>query len=479
MLPEAYAEVFVRITPGQQFVTISFALEPMMKNAPSPASLAGSPPGHPMHADPHMLSDAADNALYRRVAWRLVPFLMLCYVAAFLDRVNVGFAKLQMLDDLGFSETVYGLGAGIFFIGYFLFEVPSNVLMHRIGAKKTLARIMVLWGMISAAMAFTQTPTQFYVLRFLLGAAEAGFYPGIILYLTYWFPSARRGQIIAIFMTAVPFAGILGGPLSGWIMQTFHMGHGMAGWQWMFIIEAVPSLVLGIAVLAYLDDRITDARWLSDAEKARLAHNVAAETREKVEHVSLWKLLQDRRVLHMALICYCTVSSLSGLAFWIPSVIKSTGVKSLLEIGLLTAVPNACAVVSMVLVCRHSDKTRERRWHMVIPFVVGGVGLILSTLFGHNPPVAVAMLSVAAAGCMVCSPLFWSLPTAFLEGRSAAAGIAGINAFAGLAAFVSPYAIGWIKDTTGSTDWGMYFLASFAFIGAFLVLRVPARLVNR
>lgn len=432
----------------------------------------------PMAADTDPRA-ARDDALYRKVAWRLLPFLMICYIAAFLDRVNVGFAKLQMLDDLKFSETVYGLGAGIFFIGYFLFEVPSNVLMHRIGARKTLARIMILWGLISAAMALTRTPTQFYILRFLLGAAEAGFYPGIILYLTYWFPSHRRGQIVAVFMTAVPFAGILGGPLSGWVMEAFHSHRGLAGWQWMFIIEAVPSVLLGLAVFWYLDDRIEDARWLDPGDKRRLAENLAGEASAKTEHGSLLTLFKDRRVLHMALICYCTVSSLSGLAFWIPSVIRSTGVSSLLEIGLLTAVPNICAVVSMVLVCRHSDATRERRWHMIAPFLVGGAGLALGTLFSHNPPLAVAMLSVAAAGCMVCSPLFWSLPTAFLEGRSAAAGIAGINAFAGLAAFISPYVIGWIKDLTGSTDWGMYFLASFTVLGAALVYRVPRELVNR
>ncbi|MBH1964783.1 MAG: MFS transporter [Comamonadaceae bacterium] len=420
-----------------------------------------------------------DKGLYRRVAWRLIPFLMVCYIAAYLDRVNVGFAKLQMLDALQFSEAMYGLGAGIFFIGYFLFEVPSNVLMHRIGARKTLARIMILWGIISAAMALTRTPTQFYILRFLLGAAEAGFYPGIILYLTYWFPAQRRGQIIAVFMTAVPFASILGGPLSGWIMESFHFRGGLDGWQWMFIIEAIPSVILGLAVLKLLDDRVSDARWLSNEDKARLEYNLQSERTQKVEHVSMLSLLKDRRVIHMALICYCTVSSLSGLAFWTPSVIKSTGVVSLLDVGLLTAIPNICAVISMILVCRHSDKVRERRWHMIIPFIIGGTGLILSTLFSKNPALAVAMLSIAAAGCMVCSPLFWSLPTAFLDGKSAAAGIAGINAFAGLAAFASPYAIGFIKDATGSTDYGMFFLAAFAFIGAFLVFLVPKQLVNR
>ncbi|CAM3994700.1 MFS transporter [Bordetella muralis] len=436
-------------------------------------------PAHAADAVSPIQSGSKDDALYRKVAFRLLPFLMLCYIAAFLDRVNVGFAKLQMLDELGFSEVVYGLGAGIFFIGYFLFEVPSNLLMHRIGAKKTLARIMILWGIISGAMALTQTPTQFYILRFLLGAAEAGFYPAIILYLTYWFPSRRRGQIVAIFMTAVPFAGIIGGPLSGYIMEAFHNVHSLSGWQWMFLIEAIPSVVLGISVVYYLDDRIDDAKWLSASDKARMNANLDVDRSAKVEHVSLWTLLKDKRVIHMALICYCTVSSLSGLAFWIPSVIKSTGVDSLLSVGLLTAVPNICAVISMVLVCRHSDLSRERRWHMIVPFLIGGTGLVLSTMYSHNPPFAVLMLSVAAAGCMVCSPLFWSLPTAFLKGRSAAAGIAGINSFAGLAAFVSPYVIGWIKNATGSTDYGMYFLSAFTVLGAILVYLVPKDLVNR
>lgn len=414
-----------------------------------------------------------EDTLYKKVALRIVPLLMLCYIAAFLDRVNVGFAKLQMLDDLAFSEVVYGLGAGVFFIGYFLFEVPSNVLMHKIGAKKTITRIMILWGIISMCMALVQTPTQFYICRFLLGAAEAGFYPGVILYLTYWFPAMRRSQIIAIFMTAVPFAGIIGGPLSGWIMHEYNGLHGLTGWQWMFILEGLPSVLLAFVVYKFLNDSIEQTSWLSASEKAVLTQNIQKERSKKVEHTSLRVLLKDKRVLYMALICYCTVSSLSGLAFWTPSVIKSTGVNSLIEIGMLTAIPNACAVISMILVCRHSDKTNERRWHMILPFIVGGTGLILSTIFGHNPAIAIIMLSIAAAGCMVCSPLFWSLPTAYLDGKTAAAGIAGINAFAGLAAFTSPFVIGWIKDLTGSTDGGMFFLATFAFIGAILVYFLP------
>lgn len=420
-----------------------------------------------------------ENNLYRKVAFKIIPFLMVCYIAAYLDRVNVGFAKLHMLDALQFSEAVYGLGAGIFFVGYFLFEVPSNLLMHKIGAKKTIARIMVLWAIISAAMAFVQTPTQFYIARFLLGAAEAGFYPAVILYLTYWFPSNRRGKITAIFMTAVPLAGILGGPLSGWIMQDMHNMHGFQGWQWMFILEAIPSLILGFLVFRLLNDKIQDAKWLNEQEKQYLNEKIILEKKSQTEHVSLFSLLKDKRVIHMALICYCTVSSLSGLSFWLPSVIKSTGVSSVLHIGLLTAIPYIFAVISMILVCGHSDKTGERRWHMIIPFLVGGVGLTLSTFFGHNPTLAIAMLSVAAAGTMVCSPLFWSLPTAFLNGRSAAAGIAGINSFAGLAAFFSPFIIGWIKQITGSTDIGMYFLASFTVIGAVLVYLIPKELVNK
>lgn len=420
-----------------------------------------------------------ENKLYRKVAFKIVPFLMICYIGAYLDRVNVGFAKLQMLDALKFSEAIYGLGAGVFFIGYFLFEVPSNLLMHKIGAKKTIARIMILWAIISSAMIFVQTPMQFYVVRFLLGAAEAGFYPAVILYLTYWFPSNRRGKITAVFMIAVPMAGILGGPLSGWIMQTFHSENGLQGWQWMFLIEAIPSLILGFLVFYFLNDNIKDAKWLSQQEKHFLSDRIKQEKKTQIEHVSMLNLLKDKRVIHMALICYCTVSSLSGLSFWLPSVIKSTGVNSVLNIGILTAIPYIFAVISMLYVCGNSDKTGERRWHMIIPFIVGGIGLTLSTLFGHSPVLAIAMLSIAAAGTMACSPLFWTLPTAFLDGRSAAAGIAGINSFAGLAAFFSPFIIGWIKQTTGSTDLGMYFLASFTIIGAILVYLIPKDLVNK
>ena len=273
-------------------------------------------------AVPQPHAQAREDAVYRKVAWRLLPFLMLCYVVAYLDRVNVGFAKLNMLADLQFSEAVYGLGAGLFFIGYFFFEVPSNLLMHRIGAKATISRIMILWSLISAAMMFVQTSTQFYVLRFLLGAAEAGFYPGMILYLTYWFPSHRRARMVALFMCAIPVSGIFGGPLSGWIMESMQGVSGLRGWQWMFLIEAIPSLLVGVAVMFYLDNNIRSAKWLTESEKALLERNIANERLAKDAHPTLRALFADTRIVKMAFICFCTVMSQYGLTFWLPTLIK-------------------------------------------------------------------------------------------------------------------------------------------------------------
>jgi len=430
-------------------------------------------------ASPSTQARQQEDAVYRKVAWRLMPFLMLCYVVAYLDRVNVGFAKLNMLADLHFSEAVYGLGAGLFFIGYFFFEVPSNLLMHRIGAKATIARIMILWSLISAAMMFVQNATQFYVLRFLLGAAEAGFYPGMILYLTYWFPSHRRARMVALFMAAIPISGIFGGPLSGWVMQSMHGLQGLRGWQWMFLIEALPSLLVGVAVLRYLDNGIQSARWLSAEEKAVLERGIANENAQKGGHMSLRTVATDTRVLKMTLICFCTVMGQYGLTFWLPTLIKQTGVESVLQVGLLTAIPFGVAVCSMLLVSRSSDRMRERRWHLIVPFCCGATGLVLSAVFSHNTALSLAALSLAAGGCLATSPLFWSLPTAILSGVGAAAGIALINSFANLAGFLSPYLIGLIKDATHSTDAAMYVLAAVLLCGALLTYSVPAKLVNK
>lgn len=424
-------------------------------------------------------ADPPDEATYAKVFWRIVPFLMLCYVIAYLDRVNVGFAKLQMSQDLMFSETVYGLGAGVFFIGYFLFEVPSNVLLHRLGARIWIARIMITWGLLSAAFVFVQTPATFYAMRFLLGLAEAGFYPGIILYLTYWYPAHRRARIIAVFMSAIPVAGILGNPLSGWIMDTFQDHWGLAGWQWMFFIEAVPAIVIGLLVPAYLDNGIRSARWLDDSEKRYLEREIAADRVGTQSEHAVGAIFKDPRVWAMCLIYFCFVMGQYGLTFWMPTLVKATGVKGNFEIGLLSAIPFLCAIAAMNLLGRSADRRRERRWHLVLPALVGATGFVVAASFVDNTWVSIAALSLAAAGVLSCAPLFWSLPTSFLSGAAAAVGIAAINSVGNLAGFASPYVIGALKDATHSTQAGMYVLAGMLVVGAIAVLRQPARLVNR
>jgi len=419
-----------------------------------------------------------EDATYRKVSWRLVPFLLLCYVVAYLDRVNVGFAKLQMLSDLKFSETIYGLGAGIFFIGYFLFEVPSNVILHKVGARIWIARIMITWGIISAAMMFVTTPTMFYVLRFLLGVAEAGFFPGIILYLTYWYPADRRGRTTTFFMTAIALSGVIGGPLSGWVMQSFDGRNGWSGWQWMFVLEGIPSILVGLLVLAYLDDRISHAKWLTADERALLERNIANEDQHK-EDPPIGKVLSSPRVWLMSAIYFCFVMGLYGVSFWLPTIIKQTGVKGALDIGLLTAIPYGCAVIGMVLAAYSADKRGERRWHIALPALAGAVGLVLSVQWRGDTTLAMVALTLATIGILTTLPLFWSLPTAFLAGTGAAAGIALINSLGNLAGFISPYAVGWLKDMTQSTDSGMYLLAVCLVAGAALTLSVPPGMVNR
>jgi D-galactonate transporter len=420
-----------------------------------------------------------EEAAYRKVSFRIMPILMLCYVIAYLDRVNVGFAKLQMLSDLKFSEAVYGLGAGMFFIGYFFFEVPSNLIMQKVGAKIWIARIMITWGLISGLFAFVTTEFWFYALRFLLGAAEAGFYPGIILYLTFWYPSYRRARKVALFMTAIPVSGIFGGPLSGWIMERFSGVHGWNGWQWMFVIEAVPAVLVGIFLLFYLDNGIHSAKWLSAEQKSILEHHIAEEEREKVQHPSLWAMFADKRVWHMSAIYFAFVMGQYGITFWLPTLIKNTGVQGVFNIGLLTAIPYLVAVVTMLLVGANADRMRERRWHLIVPCLIGAAGLTASALAAQNTTLAIIALCFAAGGIITCAPLFWSLPTAFLAGTSAAAGIAAVNSVGNLAGFASPFLIGWVKDLTQSTDIGLYILTGVLVLGAILVLFTPARLVNR
>ncbi|MFS2137199.1 MFS transporter [Duganella sp. Dugasp56] len=421
-----------------------------------------------MHRSDHL------DALYRRVSWRLMPFLFLCYVAAYLDRVNVGFAKLQMLADLRFSDTVYGLGAGIFFIGYFLFEVPSNLLMTRTGARIWIARIMISWGLISSALMFANSVATFYLLRFLLGAAEAGFFPGIILYLTYWYPAHRRARMVALFMSGVAVAGVVGGPLSGWIMTAFAGRYGLSGWQWLFLLEGLPSVLIGIWTLFYLDDGIRSASWLGEDDK-RLLERAIADDGKAQRHMPLAQVFGNGTVWLLALVYFLFVMGLYGVSFWLPQLVKNSGVKDVFDIGLLTAVPYGIAAVVMVLAARHSDRSGERRWHAAAAALAGALGLVGATLYADNTVVAMAALSVATAGILTTFPIFWSLPTAMLGGAAAAAGIALINSVGNLAGFASPYLVGAIKDATGSTASGIYLLAASLVAGAVLVLAAARR----
>ncbi|BCF97854.1 MFS transporter [Paraburkholderia sp. PGU19] len=438
-----------------------------------------SSPANPLHhpgagAPPSTFEEAT----YRKVAWRLTPLLMLSYVVAYLDRVNVGFAKLGMSADLGLSDAVYGFGAGIFFIGYFIFEVPSNVILHRVGARVWIARIMVTWGIVSMLTMFVTTPTMFYVMRFLLGLAEAGFFPGIILYLTYWYPAHRRGRMTTWFMTAIAISGVVGGPISGYILKSFDGANGWHGWQWLFLLEGIPSIIVGILVFIVLDDRISKAKWLTKEERELLERNIAAEDATKEDH-AIGKVMLSPRVLMMSLIYFSFVMGLYGVSFWLPTIIKATGVTDAFTIGLLSAIPFAAAVVAMVFVARSADRLRERRWHVAVPGFVGALGLVLSVVWAHDTTLAMAGLTLATMGILTTLPLFWSLPTSFLAGTGAAAGIALINSIGNLAGFLSPYAVGWLKQATSGNAAGMYMLAAFMVLGGVLAVSVPSRLVNK
>lgn len=417
---------------------------------------------------------ALEARAYRRVTWRLIPFLFLCYVVAYLDRVNVGFAKLQMLNDLGMSETAYGLGAGIFFIGYFLFEVPSNLILHRTGARVWIARIMITWGLLSAATMFVTSASWFYVVRFLLGIAEAGFFPGIIVYLTQWYPASRRARIVALFMTAVAMSGVIGGPVSGWILETMAGVNGWAGWQWLFLLEGVPSLVLGVAVYFYLDDSVQHARWLPDEERALLVANLRDDA-TGTEHGSVFATLRDPHVLLLASVYFCIVMGLYGIGFWLPQLIRTMGVDDARRIGLLSAIPYAVAAIVMVLVGRSSDVRRERRWHLAGGALAGALGLVVAGMFSTTLSIGLAAMTVATVGVLSAAPVFWALPTASLRGASAAAGIAVINSIGNLAGFLSPYLIGVARDVTGEATVGLYAIASCLLLGALLAVPATAR----
>jgi MFS transporter, ACS family, tartrate transporter len=416
---------------------------------------------------------AGEDAL-RKVAWRLIPFMAVLYFIAFIDRVNIGFAALTMNADLGLTPRMFGFASGIFFLGYVLFEVPSNVIMERVGARLWIARIMITWGVLSAGTAFVSTPTSLYVLRFLLGVAEAGFFPGMILYLTYWFPAAYRARILSAFMMALPISTVIGSPLSTAMLGI--EGLGFRGWQWMFLLEGIPAVLLGVAVLIFLRDGPADARWLSSDEQRWLQDELA---KDRVTHAPLHahmtRALTDPRVWFLGLLYFGLVVGLYGFGFWLPQIIQGVGGLSNLEVGIVAAIPYAIAAVAMYWWGRHSDATGERNKHIAIAAFVGAFGLASSAQLIDSPVLGLAALSLAAAGIYAALPVFWTLPTAMLTGTAAAAGIALVNSIGNVGGFLGPTLVGYVKDTTGSYSASLWTLALLVALAGLAAIFFGAR----
>lgn len=415
-----------------------------------------------------------------KVTRRLVPFLVVCYFVAYLDRVNVGFAALTMNADLGLSQTAFGFGAGIFFIAYFIFEVPSNLLLERLGARTWIARIMLSWGILSGLMACLPwiarvsglgNENSFYLLRVLLGAAEAGFFPGIIFYLTLWFPAEYRARIVGYFMAAIPLSTVIGAPVSGLLLY-LHGGFGLAGWQWLFLIEAIPAIILAVVVFFYLTDRPQDAGWLASDEREWLSQRLMAErrSREAVRMYTVAEVLFDSRVIGLSLVYFGAVATNYGLSFFLPQIVKAFGFNTFLT-TLVSAVPYVVGVIAMIWWGRRSDWAAERRYHAAIPLFMASAGLVGAAFLG-NPSLKMLAFCFAGFGIFACLPVFWTLPTAFLSGAAAAAGIAVINSIGNLAGFAGPFAMGWLRDQTGSYRDGLLLLAGLGIIAMGIVLGI-------
>jgi len=424
------------------------------------------------------------DATYSKISWRLLPFLGALWVLAWLDRVNIGFAKLQMLDDLRFSEAVYGLGAGIFFLGYFFFEVPSNMLLQKIGAKKTVMRITIGWGLICMLQAWVTTPTQFYILRFLLGAFEAGFYPGVILYLTYWYPSQRRAKAFGTFMSASAIAGVLGGPLAGWIMGSMGGVQGWSGWQWLFVIEGIPSVIAGIVAFFYMTDRPEQAHWLGADEKRIVRDELERDQRAQGERGTDWRtLFTNPKVWLLIGIFFCLLCANSTLTFWIPTVIKETGFTTPMAVGWIAGAVYVFGAAGMILNGRHSDRHAEVRWHFSSAALCGATGMALLAITlampGLPPVVPLLAMGLALVGTMSAIPVFWQLPNMYLAGGAAAVGVALINSISNLAGFGAPYLMGLIKNATGKVGPGLYLVAAIELLAALLVIACIARKSQR
>ncbi len=414
---------------------------------------------------------------HRTVTWRLMPLLLVCYLFAHLDRINIGFAKMQMSQDLHLSDTVYGLGAGLFFIAYALFGVPSNLMLDRVGPRRWIACLMVVWGLLSTSMLLIETSQAFYLLRFALGAAEAGFFPGILVYLNRWYPAGRRAQVTALFAIAVPLAGVVGGPVSGAILAFLHDAGGLRGWQWMFLLEGAPVVVLGLVVLAVLPERFEQVRWLSDQQKAALHAQFGTEEQRKT--VTSLRGIVASPAIWLLVAVYCAVMlAVNTLAFWMPSLIHTAGIGSDANVGLLSAVPYLAGCAFMLACGRSSDRQRERRWHLCVPLLMAASGIAIAGLAPEQAWPVLAGLVLAGMGASAALPMFWQLPPAFLNTRTQAAGIALISSLGSIASFAAPYFIGWVRDTTHSASLALYALAVFIALGGLLVLRTRAAFVN-
>lgn len=416
------------------------------------------------------------NILYSKITWRLIPLLFICYIIAYVDRINVGFAKLQLREVLGVDESifgsVYGLGAGLFFIGYFLFEVPSNLILQRVGARIWIARIMIVWGIVSSTMMFIGSTTAFYFVRFLLGVAEAGFYPGVILYLTYWFPDKERAHTVALFATGTVIAGIVGSPLSGAILELHGIG-GLEGWQWLFFLEGIPAVIMGLVVIFVLPDRPRNARWLSSAEKAWIQARLDEETLQSrgMAHFRLSEAFMSGRIWLLCFIYFLLTVGIYGYEMWLPSIIKEFSGLSYSIVGLINAIPYLIAVVVMLLIGYHSDKTGERRWHVAVAAFSAAVGFGFSAWL-HNPYFAMVALMVALVGLKSSMGPFWALSTTFLSGTAAAGGIALINSVGNLGGFVGPTLVGVVNDRTGSIKISLWILGGALLLMGILVLTI-------
>lgn len=419
------------------------------------------------------------DVLYRKVVWRLIPFLCFCYLASYLDRINVGFAKLQMMSDLNMSETVYGLGAGLFFVGYILFEVPSNLALEKFGARMWIARIMISWGVLSGLTMFVTSETQFYILRFLLGVAEAGFLPGVLYYLSQWFPSYRRGRIIALFMMGLPLSSIVGSPISGWIMAHFNNVGGLANWQWLFLLEAIPTILLGLLCFVVLPNSYESAKWLSPTEKATLKSILSLDNHENSGGHSFREGFFNIKVWMLGGIDFSILLSAYAMGFWLPTFIRQAGVADASQIGLLAAIPSLAGLIGMLAIGASSDKYRERRWHIVVPFIIGAAAMSLSTFAAHNVMLTIILFSVASLTIIGAVPVFFSLPATFLKGTAAATGFALACSLANIAGLVSNSLMGAVMDRFHTPGVALWFFAGCLILSCFLVLALPAKTVNR